>query len=129
MAASREAQTILSGANGATEHYGQAVVLYNKALITSSRYNMKYVNFIRSKGWGDHIHLSDIYLDTGTQEGVRSIMHGVHPIFNDSSDFRDGDEITVGSKRYKVLLINDNPTSSWRANCFPANWLAVEQLN
>lgn len=81
----------------------------------------------KSVGWGGHVNMPLIYLDNG--EGVRSIMHGVHPLsqVTKDSDFKHGDEIMVGSKRYTIFQTHYAPGNT-DANCFPTDWMAVEQL-
>lgn len=87
----------------------------------------------KTKGWGDYLFLPDIYLeDNNGEEGVRAIMDGVHPIFQDNSkkDFQFGNEIIKGTKRFTVVPIAHdgiyNP--GYYVNCFPCTWIAIEQL-
>lgn len=87
----------------------------------------------RSKGWGGEIMLPTIYLEDQTGvEGVRSIMDGIHPIYQDiaAPDFKNGDEIIKNSKRYIVLNVayDGEANRSHAGNSFPSAWLAVEQL-
>lgn len=102
-----------------------------------SIYRMSVASNYKSKGWGDKITLFPIHLDR-SDEGYRSLMAGVYPIYQDlnNRDFLDGDEITIGSKRYSVFLVSDdfgkvnNPTGgSYSTNCFPSIYMAVEHLS
>jgi hypothetical protein len=66
-------------------------------------------------------------------------MTSIHPINQDNvtyPDFRDGDEITVGSKRYIVFQVYE--AKNWTVvadydgtnsiNCFPTPFMAIEEL-
>lgn len=106
---------------------GYARVVRNRPKRDRARSYMQYLKNWKSKGWHELMQLSHIYLEDESDktEGIRSIMDCVHPLIDSpEGDFRDGDEITVGAKRYTILKIRDNQSY----NCFPTNWLAVEQL-
>lgn len=101
---------------------------YIRLISVSSKFNRTY-------GWGDVVLLSKILLeDADGVEGVRGIMEGIHPIYQDplNPDFKDGDEITQGSKRYIVVnCAHDGIAgnqSGFDSNSFPSAWMAVEQL-
>ena len=91
--------------------------------------------FNRSKGWGDEIMLPDIYIqDYDGVEGIRSIMDGVHPLYQNGAypDFKSGDEVVKNSKRYTILQVAYDAASGTQAvystNAFPSQWMAIEQL-
>lgn len=90
-------------------------------------------NIARSKGWGNEIMLPTIYLEDHTgDEGIRSIMDGIHPIYQTASmpDFKNGDEIIKNSRRYIILQVATDGVNnvSHAGNSFPSPWLAIEQL-
>jgi hypothetical protein len=132
-AVSSWAYRLTNAGSSSTGNIGHCKVLRNRNKEAQNVYYMEAFNSYRTKGWGDHLLLSNIYLqDDQAWEGVRSIMDGIHPIYqNDNArDFEDGDEITVGSKRFTVMLVFDpDGSDSYDINCFPSQWLAVEQLS
>lgn len=105
-----------------------------------SIYNQYTACSAKTKGWGGKISLFPVYLNR-SDEGYRSILAGVHPIYQDlnNMDFLDGDEITVGSKRYSVFQVHEdfnkmpsgNPIggSGYSVNCFQSIFMAVEHLS
>lgn len=110
---------------------GQCRVAKGKTRGNWPLYSMVTLSKFPTKGWGGKVILPDIFLanTADTSEGIRSKMHGVHPLILSSvADFRDGDEITVGSKRYTVHFVYSTFTTG-NTNCFPQNWLAIEQLS
>lgn len=81
----------------------------------------------KSVGWGGQVFLPSIFLDTG--DSIRAIMHGIHPLVQvtNAEDFKHGDEITVGSKRYTIFKIRHHAIY-YDSSCFGTAWMAVEQL-
>lgn len=113
--------------SNATEgQYGICRGLRDKARNATAYYYMIYLNKWKSKGWGDNVLMSDIFMYHNDQEGLRVKMSGVKSLqVGNPIEYRDGDEITVGSKRY---TIHNVWASGSGANCFPTPWLAVEQI-
>lgn len=129
MAVSRWGGYITPGYNTSSAYQSISITLdlRNRRRDPQGRSYMRTISGQRSKGWGDHILLSKLYLeDVDYPEGVRSVMENVHPIFQPSNaDFNHGDEITVGSRRYVVMEVGGHYTN---ANMFPSYWMAIEQL-
>lgn len=91
-------------------------------------YYMVFLNKWKSKGWGDAILMSDIFLTHNDNAGLRAKMTGVKCLqVGTPIEYRDGDEITVGSKRYTVHNVFTAGTATF-PNAFPTGWLAVEQI-
>lgn len=111
---------------------GQCRVSKGKTRANWQTQQMITLSRFPTRGWGGKVILPDIFIASiadGASEGLRSKMHGVHPLILSSvADFRDGDEITVGSKRYTVHYVYSAYSTS-NTNCFPQHWLAVEQLS
>lgn len=106
--------------------YGRCMVIRNVSKSWNQYANMISSFPFKSVGWGGNVFLPHIFLDGG--EGARSIMHGVHPLVQiKEDDFRHGDEIMVGSKRYTIFQTHNN-TVAYDASSFPTDWMAVEQL-
>lgn len=102
-------------------------VLEDRSKNKQVNYHMRTLNNYKTKGWDGYLLLPHVYLEQNVgYEGVRSIMHGVHPIIQNSekTDFKNGDEIMVGSKRFTVFEVYTNEG----VNCFSSPWMAVEQL-
>lgn len=110
-----------------TANYGRCMTLRNASKAWNPLTNMMTMTHFKSVGWGGNLLLPHIFLDSG--EGTRSIMHGVHPLIASvgSDDFKHGDEIMVGSKRYTIFQTHYNP-ANLDSNSFPTDWMAVEQL-
>lgn len=131
-AVSRDAYQLTATAYSSEGPWSQCRVLRARNKDAQSIMNMVNLNKWKTKGWNGVVLLSHLYLqDDSNLEGVRSRMTSIHPIYQDTTypDFRDGDEITVGSKRYIVVQVFD---VSWgnidSVNCFPTSFMAVEQL-
>lgn len=111
----------------------QAKVLVNRNKQKQNTHHMHTMRKFKSKGWGGHFLLPNIYLQSNVSfEGVRSIMDGVHPLIQNEAnpDFKDGDEITVGAKRYTIFMVSSRiANKNYDVSCFPSDWMAVEQLS
>lgn len=132
-AVSRYAYRLTSISSTGSDSYGQCRVVRARDRSSQPTYHMRTMGkrIGRSKGWGSKIMLPDIYLEEyNGNEGMRSIMHGVHPLFMSSysTDFKDGDELNIGGKRYTIMNIWSGPSTSYSVNCFPSEWVAVEKL-
>jgi hypothetical protein len=129
-AVSRSAYLLTDLPSNSDTSSGKCKVLRARNKETQSIMYMIRLGAFKTKGWNDTLLLSHIYLqDDISTEGVRSRMSSIHPIYQNASnpDFRDGDEITVGSKRYLVLQIWEVSTGSG-TNCFPTGLMAIEEL-
>lgn len=98
------------------------------SMIIMSCPNVAYVNLRKGKGWNNTIIASDIYLQgfnaLGPVEGIRGKMGGVKTLPAASSDFIDGEEMMIGSKRYTIV---NSPSFSAKSS-WPGAWLAIEQI-
>lgn len=108
--------------------YSKLKVLRDRTKAAQVIYDIVSLGNWKSKGWGDTILLPEMFFGN-VNEGIRARIDNVYPIYQPSSydDFRDGDEITIGSRRFTIM--NCGSTTSTHVNCFPSNWLAVEQLS
>lgn len=136
-----------------SQAYGTAYTLRNRKYLAGrgggnpstvgysqdSIYSLHVPCTAKSKGWGGKISLFPMHLNR-SDEGLRARMSGIHPIYQDANnmDFLDGDEITVGSKRYSVFQVHEDLTKtsgnspiggSYSVNCFPSIFMAVEHLS
>ncbi|MNO80985.1 hypothetical protein D3C76_722100 [compost metagenome] len=119
--------TTLGIANGDLS-YALGKGLRDRARAAGPGYNMIFLNKWKSKGWGDNVLMSDIFLYHNDTEGLRAKMTGVKSLqVGNPIEYRDGDEITVGSKRYTIHNVFTVGTGTY-PNCFPTGWLAVEQI-
>jgi len=124
---SRYADINLTGSSSS----GDAIRGIGRGLRDRSRGALPYYRTVamtkwKSKGWGGVVLPSDIFMYHVDQEGLRARMDGVKCLTNSASgDFRDGEEITVGSKRY---IVHQAWSAGSRQNCFPTDWLAVEKI-
>lgn len=114
-------------AGGQTSWYGRCMTIRNTSKVWNPYSTMIVPTLVKSVGWGDNVSLPLVFLDSG--EGARSIMHGVHPLHQTTEDdFRHGDEIMVGSKRYTIFQTHNAVMHNADSSSFSANWMAVEQL-
>lgn len=116
--------------NGAVGDASQSTCLglRDRGLNLAPKYTMVSLSKWKSMGWGGNILLGDIFMYHNSDEGLRVKMAGVHPLVTGTPiEYRDGDEITVGSKRYTIHNVW-NAGQGTVANCFPTGWLAVEQI-
>lgn len=131
-AGSRHGMTVAGTSGNLTlPAYGVCRALRDRGRVESALYDLRVLGsgFGKSRGWGGKILLSDVYMEKkGGDEGPRAIMHGIHPLFTPDSpaDFKDGDELVIGGKRYTIMQVYTDAAS--QTNCFPSPWLAVEKL-
>ncbi len=117
-------------------NYGFIKILRDRAKAAPSYGKLRTLSGItKSKGWGDFILLPDYYVTehyvSGDLIGPRFRLDGVKPIRQtvEFRDFRDGDEISQGSKRYTIFKVKDNnDIPETYTNCFTHDYIAVEQL-
>lgn len=113
---------------GQVSWYSRCMTIRNISKVWNPYSAMITPTLVKSVGWGDNVSLPLIFLDSG--EGARSIMHGIHPLIQSAAedDFKHGDEIMVGSKRYTIFQTHNSVMHNADSSCFPSNWMAVEQL-
>lgn len=135
IACSTMAQLITAGANNYSNH-GIGRMVKNREHKTNCSTNMITLGSITgataSIGWENTI-LPNIYLeDRANVEGVRALLDGVHPIYQDATNpsFKDRDEIVKNAKRFTVMGIayDSVKNNGLYPNSFPSTWIAFEQL-
>lgn len=128
-AVSRYGYQLTAAGSSAGGAYSTLKSLRNRRRLTQQNYAMAYVPSQRTKGAGGIISTFPIYLKD-TQEGGRSKLTGVLPIFQNPvlPDFKNGDEITIDSKRYVIYEVGQIGTNSSDVNCFPSQFMAIEYL-
>lgn len=128
-AVSRYAYQLTAAGSSAGGAYATLKTLRNRRRLTQQNYSMTYIPNPRTKGAGGIISTSPIYLRDG-QEGGRSKLAGVLPIFQSTTlpDFKNGDEITIDSKRYVIYEVGQISGASSDVNCFPSPYMAIEYL-
>lgn len=117
--------------SNASGSLGMLRVLRNRKRDAQARSYLRTLSKFKTKGWGGHLLLPHMYVeDVNNWEGVRSVVEGAHPVFQDATatDFKDGDEVVVGTKRYTIFNVYNVPNASNSINCFPSPWMAVEQI-
>lgn len=126
VAVSRFAENNIAGNTSTSDSLvGYCKVLRDRALSNVTYSRIHTLSLWKSKGWGDVVLPSDIYLSNNGEEGYRSRMSGIKSIQNPVNEFRDLDEISVGTKRY---IIHNVWAAGGQRNCFTSAWLAVEKI-
>lgn len=119
-------------ASGSYGQYKKIAALKNRKQVVQPILDMRVLSKWKSRGWNNVILLGDIYLEE-VDSGIRARMPHISPLYIDGNlpDYRDGDEITVGSRRFTIhrIVKNDANSENYNQNCFVSDWLAVEQLS
>ncbi|WP_422661730.1 hypothetical protein ACK8P5_25590 (plasmid) [Paenibacillus sp. EC2-1] len=128
LAVSNFSHTLADAASTTNGFSGIVKMLRNRKQEISQKVHQKSMMIsVKNIGWGDCFILPDIFLEHGSDEGVRAKLPGVSPVSGIINvDFKDLDEVTVGSRRFVIHKTNN--VSGNNMSSFLSDYLAIEKL-